>query len=102
MLPMSVHVPVDRIVRRFEFSLIAIQAAQGHHMGGNWTCLYSSDRDGFSMNRLQHHCFDYREPSIMVLTCQDKEGKEFSYAIGTDREWRCVCVCVSVCVCGHT
>ena len=59
-------------------------------MGGTWTSLYSSDRDGFSMNRLQNHCFDYREPSIMVVSCQDKEGKDYCYAIGTDREWRYV------------
>ena len=40
------------------------------------------------MNRFQAHCFDYREPSIMILTCTDKEGAENTFIIGVDREWR--------------
>lgn len=50
--------------------------------------LYSSDRDGMSMNRFQSHCFDYREPSIMILTCQGHINEKVQFVIGVDREWR--------------
>lgn len=64
------------------------QSHNKHPLGGTWTLLYSSDRDGLSMNRFQSHCFDYREPSIMIITGIYSEGQENQFIIGVDREWR--------------
>lgn len=63
--------------------------------GGNWTCLYSSRDHGFSMNRFQHHCFDYKQPSVMIIDCNaGRDGKHFSFALAMDSEWRQVyCRC---------
>ena len=69
----------------------------GSPVGGEWTCLYSSDRHGLSMNRFQHHCSDYKHPSLLTLTCyQPQDHTLYQFAIALDTEWRCVCVCVCV------
>lgn len=65
-----------------------LQSANKHPVGGVWTRLYSSVHNGLSMNRLQSHCFNYREPSLMVVTTTDIEGKENRFIVGVDREWR--------------
>ena len=57
-------------------------------MGGVWTTLYSSSSDGLSMNRLQSHCFDYFEPSLMIITTMDAAKTKRKYLIGVDKEWR--------------
>lgn len=57
--------------------------------GGIWTCLYSSRDHGLSMNRFQHHCFDYKQPSVMIVDCLNKETDEmYSFALAMDSEWR--------------
>ena len=56
------------------------------------------------MNRFQHHCSDYREPSVMLLTCRSsgqegreegekeeggrREAEEYLFAIAVDTDWR--------------
>ena len=65
-------------------------------LGGIWTRLYSSSQHGFSMNRFQHHCSDYREPSVMVLNCrtrgsgEEEEDEMYQFAIAVDTEWKSV------------
>ncbi|XP_071789767.1 uncharacterized protein [Asterias amurensis] len=51
---------------------------------GFWTLLYSSQDHGLSTNRLQHHVFGYRGPTLMLLSCD--EG--YTYAVALDTEWR--------------
>ena len=72
-------------------------------VGGEWTLLYSSAANGFSLNRFLHHCSDYRGPSVMLLCYRDDESVKHLLALAVDVEWRCVCVCVRVrvrvCVC---
>ena len=70
-------------------------------VGGEWSLLYSSAANGFSLNRFLHHCSDYRGPSVMLLCYRDDESVEHLLALAVDVEWRCacvVCVCVRVCV----
>ena len=62
-------------------------------IGGSWTLLYSSSLHGFSMNRFQHHCSDYREPSVMILDCRAQQGgggggEVYRFAIAVDMEWK--------------
>jgi hypothetical protein len=64
------------------------QARNKHPVGGMWTLLYHSKKDGMSMNRFTSHCFDYREPSIMILTCSGPVDEEIQFVIGVDKEWR--------------
>lgn len=59
-------------------------------VGGNWTCLYSSRKHGFSMNRFQHHCFDYKQPSVMIINCLAVDSSTYSFALAMDSEWRYV------------
>jgi hypothetical protein len=46
------------------------------------------------MNRFQHHCSDYREPSVMLLSCRSREEgvaervEDYRFAIAVDTEWR--------------
>ncbi|XP_003726290.3 uncharacterized protein LOC100888336 [Strongylocentrotus purpuratus] len=49
-----------------------------------WTLLYSSREHGLSVNRLQHHVFGYKGPTVLVISF---EGG-FMYAVGLDTEWR--------------
>ena len=71
-----------------------VQASCDYPLGGTWTRLYSSSQHGFSMNRFQHHCSDYREPSVMVLDCRCQRGEEeggdgrHQFAIAVDTEWK--------------
>ena len=71
-----------------------MQASCDYPLGGTWTRLYSSSQHGFSMNRFQHHCSDYREPSVMVLDCRCQRGEEeggdgrHQFAIAVDTEWK--------------
>ena len=58
--------------------------------GGEWSLLYSSAANGFSLNRFLHHCSDYHGPSITLLTCRDKDGTDSLLALAVDVEWRCV------------
>lgn len=58
--------------------------------GGEWTLLYSSAANGFSLNRFLHHCSDYHGPSVTLFTCRDKEGTDSLLALAVDAEWRCV------------
>lgn len=56
--------------------------------GGMWSCLYSSEVHGFSLNRFQHHCFDYKGPSIMMIDCHDQDGSVHTFVLAMDSEWR--------------
>ncbi|ELU04418.1 hypothetical protein CAPTEDRAFT_222611 [Capitella teleta] len=47
-----------------------------------WSSLYCSDQHGLSPNRLVHHVFSYRGPSILLISM---EG--FSYCLAIDDEW---------------
>ncbi|XP_022105175.1 uncharacterized protein LOC110987060 [Acanthaster planci] len=49
-----------------------------------WDLLYSSSDHGLSTNRLQHHVFGYRGPTLMILSCDE----EYVYAVAVDTEWR--------------
>ena len=60
-----------------------------YSIGGTWTTLYSSSKHGFSMNRFQHHCSDYRHPSVLVLTCHNsREDRRYTFVLALDTEWR--------------
>ena len=60
-----------------------------YSIGGTWTTLYSSSKHGFSMNRFQHHCSDYRHPSVLVLTCHNSgENRRYTFVLALDTEWR--------------
>ncbi len=64
------------------------QSSNKHPVGGVWTNIYSSSDNGLSMNRLQSHCFDYRQPSLMIITTRDATRTEHQYLICVDKEWR--------------
>ncbi|XP_065890266.1 uncharacterized protein [Dysidea avara] len=57
-------------------------------VGGEWSLLYSSAANGFSLNRFLHHCSDYRGPSVMLLCYRDDESVEHLLALAVDVEWR--------------
>ena len=58
--------------------------------GGEWTLLYSSATNGFSLNRFLHHCSDYHGPSVTLFRCHDKDGINSLFALAIDVEWRYV------------
>eukprot|EP00045_Choanoeca_perplexa_P004948 m.41991 g.41991 ORF g.41991 m.41991 type:complete len:447 (-) comp12846_c0_seq1:853-2193(-) len=50
----------------------------------SWQLLYSSTDHGQSANRLQHHAFQYRGPTLLVVRTLGKEV----YVVAADEEWR--------------
>ncbi|XP_037090757.1 uncharacterized protein LOC119113246 [Pollicipes pollicipes] len=50
----------------------------------HWVSLYSSDEQGLSANRLQHHVLGYRGPTLMLLRAE--EGRLF--CVAADCGWR--------------
>ena len=49
-----------------------------------WTLLYDSDDHGLSLNRFQHHVFNYRGPTLMFLRCDN----DYEILVGIDTEWK--------------
>lgn len=68
------HGPMDKMVN--------------YPTGGEWTLLYSSAANGFSINRFLHHCSDYHGPSVTLFRCHDKDGINSLFALAIDVEWR--------------
>ncbi|XP_066958540.1 uncharacterized protein [Macrobrachium rosenbergii] len=50
----------------------------------HWVLLYNSDTHGTSLNRFQHHVFDYNGPTLVFITAED--GNLFCLAC--DEHWR--------------
>ncbi|XP_006815739.1 uncharacterized protein LOC102808561 [Saccoglossus kowalevskii] len=50
----------------------------------HWMTLYDSNSKGLSLNRLQHHVFNYKGPTIMLVTCTDDNF----FAVAVDQEWQ--------------
>ncbi|XP_068213431.1 uncharacterized protein [Palaemon carinicauda] len=50
----------------------------------HWVPLYNSDSHGTSLNRFQHHVFDYNGPTLVFITTED--GNLFCLAC--DEHWR--------------
>ena len=68
---------------------LSIFSQVDYSIGGTWTTLYSSNKHGFSMNRFQHHCSDYKHPSVLVLTCHNSgEERPYTFVLALDTEWR--------------
>ena len=69
--------------------LSSSQSSNKHPVGGTWTLLYSSSRDGLSFTRFMSQSSDYRDPSILLLTCRDGTvGEVRQFVVGVDKEWR--------------
>ncbi|XP_038059704.1 uncharacterized protein LOC119730751 isoform X2 [Patiria miniata] len=60
------------------------EAAEESALDSVWDLLYSSSDHGLSTNRLQHHVFGYRGPTLMILSCDQGDV----YAVAVDTEWR--------------
>ncbi|CAL8115588.1 unnamed protein product [Orchesella dallaii] len=52
-----------------------------------WSLLYDSEDQGLSINRFQHHVFNYRGPTLMFV----KADNDYLFCIATDIEWRESC-----------
>ncbi|CAG7716952.1 unnamed protein product [Allacma fusca] len=52
-----------------------------------WNTLYDSADQGLSINRFQHHVFNYRGPTIMIISCDD----DYTFMVGIDAEWKESC-----------
>jgi hypothetical protein len=50
-----------------ETSLLTALAFTTEHMAPKWHSLYSADRDGRSMNRLEWSLLGYTEPTVLVI-----------------------------------
>lgn len=53
----------------------------------NWSRLYDSGDDGLSINRFQFHVFNYKGPTLMIVTADNG----YSMAIASDGEWKESC-----------
>lgn len=49
--------------------------------------MYDSDDQGLSINRFQHHVFNYRGPTLMFV----KGDNDYLFCIASDIEWRESC-----------
>ncbi|XP_078690872.1 uncharacterized protein LOC144921587 isoform X1 [Branchiostoma floridae x Branchiostoma belcheri] len=49
-----------------------------------WSQLYSSQKDGQSLTRFEHHVFSYKDPTILLISCTGG----FTFCIAVDTEWR--------------
>lgn len=77
------------IVLYLSLCSLSLSLQADHSVGGSWTVLYSSSKHGFSMNRFQHHCSDYKDPSVLLLTCHhDGEDRMYSFVVALDTDWR--------------
>ena len=91
---MHVHIAArnSKLNGTFMLLICLFQPEYNYSIGGVWTLLYSSSKHGFSMNRFQYHCSDYRDPSVMLLTCRSREGEgpreEHVFAIAVDTDWK--------------
>jgi len=50
----------------------------------HWVSLYKSNHHGLSVNRLQHHVFSYKGPTVMLLSAEDN----ILVCLAVDYEWR--------------
>uniref|UniRef100_A0A914L002 TLDc domain-containing protein n=1 Tax=Meloidogyne incognita TaxID=6306 RepID=A0A914L002_MELIC len=53
----------------------------------DWTLLYSSTKNGLSVNRFEANVFDYRGPTVAIFSLTNNQ----LYAIAADEEWRHSC-----------
>ncbi|CAK5076897.1 unnamed protein product [Meloidogyne enterolobii] len=53
----------------------------------DWTLLYSSTKNGLSVNRFEANVFDYRGPTVAIFNLTDNQ----LYGIAADEEWRHSC-----------
>lgn len=53
----------------------------------DWTLLYSSAKNGLSVNRFEANVFDYRGPTVAIFSLTNNQ----LYAIAADEEWRHSC-----------
>uniref|UniRef100_A0A914NNI7 TLDc domain-containing protein n=1 Tax=Meloidogyne incognita TaxID=6306 RepID=A0A914NNI7_MELIC len=53
----------------------------------DWTLLYSSTKNGLSVNRFEANVFDYRGPTVAIFNLTSNQ----LYAIAADEEWRHSC-----------
>lgn len=51
----------------------------------HWEPLYMSDRDGLSVNRFEHHVFNYRGPTLALFTASDAD---VAFCLALDEEWK--------------
>ncbi|XP_028394181.1 uncharacterized protein LOC114518394 [Dendronephthya gigantea] len=49
-----------------------------------WRRLYDSNEHGLSHNRFKHHCFSYREPTVMAIFLENN----VKLVLAMDTEWR--------------
>ncbi|XP_011410302.1 PREDICTED: restriction of telomere capping protein 5-like [Amphimedon queenslandica] len=84
---LSTIIPLAYLGHRSQES--SLQSSNKHPVGGTWMLLYSSSRDGLSFTRFMSLSSDYRDPSILLLTCRDRAVDEVrQFVIGVDKEWR--------------
>jgi len=61
--------------------------SQGTSATDKWSLLYDSNEQGLSINRFQHHVFNYKGPSMMFI----RADNEYTICIATDVEWKESC-----------
>ncbi|EDQ92526.1 uncharacterized protein MONBRDRAFT_35585 [Monosiga brevicollis MX1] len=81
-VPATAHAPEQQNL--YAFTTVGAFCLDMYLQSASWRLLYCSSHHGQSVNRFQHHAYQYRGPSLLLILTKD----EHLYTVAVDQEWR--------------